>query len=80
MSKYHLQRLFKKNTGLTPQEYLTKVRMLHSKHLIENTNDSITHIAHLSGYTSSAYFSEIFYRYFGCTPTDFRKRTRRDGP
>lgn len=78
MSKFHLQRLFKKNTGYTPQEYHTKVRMLHSSHLIKNNNDSITDIAHLSGYKSSAYFSEIFYRYFGCTPSDFRKRTRRE--
>jgi AraC family transcriptional regulator, regulatory protein of adaptative response / methylphosphotriester-DNA alkyltransferase methyltransferase len=76
MSKYHLQRLFKKNTGFTPQEYLTKVRMLNSSNLIKSTDHSITDIAHLCGYKSSAHFSEAFYHYFGCSPTNFRKRTR----
>ncbi|WP_409302773.1 helix-turn-helix domain-containing protein [Peribacillus sp. SCS-155] len=78
MSKYHLHRLFKKNTGSTPQEYITNIRMLHAGNLIRNSNTNITDIAFLSGYRSSAHFSEIFYQYFGCTPTDYRKRTRGD--
>ncbi|WP_246946101.1 bifunctional transcriptional activator/DNA repair enzyme AdaA [Bacillus pinisoli] len=74
MSKFHLQRLFKEITDLSPQKYQTRARMLRSVHLIENTSDSITDIAHVIGYKSSAYFSEVFYRYYGCTPTEFRKR------
>lgn len=74
MSKYHLQRLFKKIIGISPLEYTTKLRMNEAFVLLQTTEDTITEIAHNLGYKSSAYFSSVFHHHTGYTPSDYRTR------
>lgn len=77
MSKFHLQRLFKQKTKLSPLQYLTKMRMLKAAFLLESTEVSITDIALIVGYKSSAHFSVIFRKHFQCSPTEYRNRLSR---
>jgi AraC family transcriptional regulator, regulatory protein of adaptative response / methylphosphotriester-DNA alkyltransferase methyltransferase len=72
MSKFHLQRLFKRKMGISPVEYLTAKRMSNAAALLLNRTEPITEIALFAGYKSSSHFSVSFKKYFGCSPTEYR--------
>ncbi|MFB9758276.1 bifunctional transcriptional activator/DNA repair enzyme AdaA [Ectobacillus funiculus] len=74
MSKYHLQRVFKRNTGMSPLEYVTKLRVDEASTRLQTTEQTITDIAHDLGYTSSAHFSNVFRQQTGYTPSEYRMR------
>lgn len=74
VSKYHLQRLFKVTTEISPSEYMTKLRMDEAMLRLKTTEETITEIAHGIGYKSSAHFSSVFRHHIGCTPSEYRKR------
>lgn len=73
VSKYHLQRLFKKSTGMSPLEYATKLKMTDAIERLLRTEDSITEIAYHLGFKSSSHFSSMFRQHTGFTPTEYRK-------
>lgn len=70
---YHLVRTFKKQTGKTPLEYLQKFRIMKAKETLMNTTQTITEIALNHGFNSTAYFSTVFKKSTGFTPSQFRK-------
>ncbi|MGB0409111.1 MAG: AraC family transcriptional regulator [Opitutales bacterium] len=71
-----LRSRFKKETRQSPLEYLIKKRMKMACDYLVNTDESITSIAMTLGNASSQYFSTAFKRYFGITPSEYRKRNR----
>ncbi|MDD5772393.1 MAG: AraC family transcriptional regulator [bacterium] len=73
MSPSHFFRVFKKEIGQAPQDYLNKVRMKIIKNLLKASNKSITEIALDCGFGSSSYFSACFKKAFNITPSDYRK-------
>lgn len=72
MSQSHFIRTFKKETGLTPIEYLIKVRINKSKKLLRSRTKTITEIALQCGFNSAAHFSYCFVKQMGSTPTDYQ--------
>ena len=68
-------RLFKAYVQQSPLAYLNDYRLRVSQELLKNTNKSVTEIATLSGFNHVSYYSKIFYRAFGCKPTEYRKKT-----
>ena len=73
INKYYLQKQFKKKTGLSPNEYLTRVRLEKAKNLLRTTNETMTQIAQEVGYTAS-YFDNVFKKYESVTPHIYRQR------
>ncbi|MDP5273743.1 bifunctional transcriptional activator/DNA repair enzyme AdaA [Chengkuizengella axinellae] len=71
---FHLVRTFKKQTGKTPLEYLQEFRVMKAKNALENTDQTVTEIALDHGFNSTAYFSTVFKKSTGCTPSQFRKQ------
>lgn len=71
-----LMRLFRKHLGISPREYLIKLRMEAAKHLVGSSGLSMKEIAEQLGYCNSLYFSTAFHRAFQETPTRYRKRKR----
>lgn len=75
----YVRKLFKKETGLTPHEYLTSVRMERAGKIIlsgvSNRYSSYTvgQIAEACGYAEPLYFSRVFKKYFGVSPTGYSK-------
>ena len=63
---------FKKQTGLTPKQYLMKTRMNAAKILLQNTSWNIREIAERTGFPSDAYFSSYFHTCFQRTPIQYR--------
>lgn len=72
--------LFKAQTGLTPNHYLQKLRIEKAQEELQGTNKSVTEIAHATGFSSAQYFSTVFIRYTGLSPTDYRKAHRDHRP
>ncbi len=72
-SHNNLIRVFKKETGLSPRDYLIKIRLESATHLLKNTDYAILHIAFHTGFTSSAFFSKTFKQKYGMTPSQYRK-------
>ena len=69
--------LFRANTGMTPNDYLRRLRLEAARELLANTSRPVTEIAFKVGFNSSQYFSTVFLQYTGVTPTGFRSREAR---
>jgi len=74
ISGEHLSRLFKKNMGLTFGEYLTRFRLRKAVELLSDPAVRVGEVADLSGYRDARYFSTLFRKYTGMTPSEFRHR------
>lgn len=69
----YLSRLVKKETGNTFLEILTRVRMEQACNMLRDPNNKVYEIALAVGIKDSKYFSQIFKRYYGMTPMEFRQ-------
>jgi two-component system response regulator YesN len=74
MSESYFSRLFKKQVGTSFLEYITLIRVRQAKSLLTNPRLKIYEVSMQVGYQDSRYFSQIFRKYTGETPTEFRKR------
>ena len=73
-SEGYFSRLFSSQTGLSFTEYLTNIRILRAKELLLQTNKSVSEIAFETGFSGGDYFSSVFSKKEGMTPSAFRKK------
>lgn len=66
--------LFKASTGLTPNDYLNRLRVDRSAELLSNSTLSITEIAFAVGFSSSQYLARVFRKYKGSSPSEYRRQ------
>jgi len=66
-------RHIKEVTGLTPENYAKRLRLLSARNKIRESDITITEIAFMCGFTSSNYFSMLYKKTFGKTPTEERR-------
>lgn len=71
-SKFHFIRLFKLLYGLTPHQYLTKVRIEKARLLLEE-NISVSEVCFLTGFESLASFSLLFKRQTSFSPSAYQQ-------
>lgn len=72
ISSRSVRKYFEEVLGISCSDYITMLRMEKSKELLWNTGKSITDISAAVGYGSSQYFSKVFHKYTGMTPSKFR--------
>jgi len=73
VSYYYLCHLFKKLAKKTVHQYRTEKRLEKAIRMLSETSDRISDIAMSCGFDNISYFSEIFVKYAGMTPSAFRK-------
>ena len=73
LSVSSFNRVFKKETKMTPMDYLMQVRLEQSKKLLRRKEISVTEIAIRCGFNSSAHFSSSFRKNYQMTPTEYRQ-------
>lgn len=74
ISPFYFSKLFKQEVGKNFIEYLTDVRLQNAKILLNNPQYSIKEVCVMSGYSDPNYFSRIFKKYEGVTPSEYRER------
>ncbi len=75
----HLSHLFNKETGLSIPDYITRVRVDQAKRLLLQ-GQTVSEAAQAVGYDNFAYFSTVFKRQTGETPSEYRKAHQGEQP
>lgn len=73
MNKFYLVHAFKQYKGISPINYLIRLRIQQAKELLETTNYTIAQISDSCGFSSQSYFSQVFKKSCGMTPNAYRK-------
>ena len=74
VSAHYFSTYFKKHTGLAFCDYVNRVRLFRAVELLKTTTLSMKEIAYMVGFSSQAYFTRLFTRLFGISPSEHRKR------
>lgn len=72
ISEKHFCKVFKKQYGIPPQEFLINIRMQKAKQLLKTTNLRIKEVAGSVGFSSQLNFSAAFKKRFNQSPTEYR--------
>lgn len=72
LSPFYFTRLFKKETGFTPHEYLLATRINTAKFLLKNSPSSVKEICFATGFASESSFCSTFKKWEGITPSKYR--------
>ena len=72
VSRTHLAVKFKKETGMTLTEFVLKEKIEEGKRLLRYTDKSLSAIAAYLGFSSPSHFSNVFRKYAGCLPSEYR--------
>ncbi|MFS0726940.1 response regulator [Paenibacillus sp. 1P07SE] len=72
LSTSHFCALFKQVAGLTFLEYLTRCRIDKARYILEHTEVKVYQLAPLVGYQDPRYFTQVFKKITGMTPSEYR--------
>ncbi|MEB7600617.1 helix-turn-helix domain-containing protein [Raoultella terrigena] len=80
--KFHLTtrtafRHIKEATGLTPDNYIKRLRLVSARVKLRETDMTITEVAYLCGFANSNHFTTLYKKVFGLTPSEDRRRLQR---
>jgi AraC-like DNA-binding protein len=73
LSRPHFYKLFRRQTGVTPNIYLNTLRMERAVQWLGQTNRSITEIGDELGFSCQSVFTRFFSSHVGMAPTDYRR-------
>lgn len=73
LTKTYFLKQFKLIVGISPMKYLTNVRIAQAKLLLAKSNDSVSEISLAIGFNNPVYFTEVFHKLVGVSPSEFRK-------
>lgn len=76
ISRYYLSHLFRKSTGFSLIQYLTQRRIGEAQILLQSSDKSAADISLMVGFSSASYFNNVFRRYVGMTPVQYRTISR----
>lgn len=73
LSPFYFSRMFKRETGFAPLEYVINTRIEHAKTLLLTTGKSVSEIAEAVGYASPGSLINLFVKKVGSSPGQYRK-------
>lgn len=76
ISPNYLSMLFKKETSVNIVKYINQMRIKEGEHLLRNTDLSVKAVAEKVGFSSTRYFSKLFFEQYQCYPSDIRRKQR----
>jgi YesN/AraC family two-component response regulator len=76
-SPSYLSRLIRRELDTTFGELLTSLRLAHARKLLGESDVPIQSVAESVGYENGYYFSRVFKKHYGATPTEYRRVHRR---
>lgn len=75
LSRSHLYRLFMAHANQSPNEYLIRLRVDKAAHLLREKGLTVSEAAYSAGFTDPYYFSRIFKKIIGVSPSEYAKCT-----
>jgi AraC-like DNA-binding protein/CheY-like chemotaxis protein len=72
-SKFHFSRRFRRELGVTFQEFVIRCRVDKARELLRNPRASVSEVAFAVGFEEPSYFSKIFRRHAGSSPSEYRR-------
>jgi two-component system response regulator YesN len=72
LSSFYFSRMFKEVVGYNFSDYINMIRIDKSKKLLKNQSITIKEICYNVGYSDPNYFSKVFKKYEGISPTEFK--------
>lgn len=79
LNEDYFSRMFRKEMGIGYKEYVLNQKMDYARKLLESTDLSVTLVASRVGYDNFTNFTQMFRKYTGETPSEYRKRARKNG-
>ncbi|WP_416147697.1 response regulator transcription factor [Salipaludibacillus sp. HK11] len=73
MNSSYFSRLFRKETGMTFTEYVTKTKVEKSKTYLIETDLTVEEISNKLGYENTSYYIKLFKKYYATPPMEYRK-------
>ncbi len=73
LSKFHFVKKYKEITGTTPINHFIHLKIERACHLLDISSRTIAEVAFMVGYDDAYYFSRIFKKVMGISPTQYRK-------
>ena len=73
LSPAHFARGWTREFGVPPAAYLRRLKLERARALLENSGQSVGHIARETGFKSAAHFSRSFRQLYGVSPLEFRR-------
>jgi len=77
LSAFHLLRVFQRCIGITPHQYLMRVRLLRAMALLRDTRRPVIDVAYDAGWADLSNFNRAFRRELRCSPREFRRGDRK---
>jgi len=77
LSRFHLVRVFTKELGISPMQYVQRTRIERAKLLIRAGDLSLAEIAYATGFADQSHFTRRFKHHVGCTPAAFARQCGR---
>ena len=74
ISPFHFTRIFTKETGFTPHQYLLNTRISAAKFLLKSSETSVKNIAFSTGFHSESSFCTTFKKWENLTPSQYREK------
>ncbi len=76
VSRFYFCKLFKKATGMTLTEYVSRVRVERAKSLLGDPSLRVSEVVYAAGFGSIPRFNSVFKHYVGMPPTEYREALR----
>lgn len=73
VNKNYLCTIFREKMGMSPMQYLIKLRMEAAAKRFEETDESVSAVAKYVGYKDPLHFSKAFHMFHGVSPTEYRR-------
>jgi AraC family transcriptional regulator len=73
LSPAHFSRCFKASSGLTPHQFVIRLKLEHARELLLTTDLAVADVAHAIGYASRAHFAQAFRQHWGASPAQLRR-------
>lgn len=73
VSDTYFRRLFKELYGVSPNQYITNLKMEYASQLLQSKLYNVTEVSDKVGYNSVKYFERVFKQHYGHTPSEFMR-------